>query len=72
MPTEPLAPSAALGVRDQRGDRGERLPVVPLRRGHAPAEALAAGGVERDDLDLRAAEIDAEAKPRKVGLHGRI
>ena len=51
---------------DEAGDRVQRRQIVALRRRHAPAQEFAAGAAfglfERDDLDLRAAEIDAEAQ----------
>ena len=50
----------------ETGDRAQRCQVVALRRRHAPAQEFAAGAAfglfERDDLDLRPAQIDAEAQ----------
>src|SRR6185436_21145912 len=56
-------PALALEPLDQRGDRGQRRAVAPARRRHAPSPALLAVAVERDGLDLGAAEIDADSHP---------
>jgi len=60
----------ALGRVDQRGDRGDGRRIVVARRGHAPAQPDRAVAIECGDLDLGAAEIDAEA-PLKVHARSR-
>jgi len=44
----------------QRGDRGHRGEVVVLRRRHAAAQDFPAVGIERDQFDFAAAEVDTE------------
>ena len=56
----------ALGAVDQRSDGLDDRRIVLMRRRHATPEQFAPGDIERDDLDLRAAEIDAETYP----VHG--
>ena len=51
-----------LDLGDQRGDRLEGRGVVVARRGHAPPRADGVVPVEGDGLDLRPAEIDADAE----------
>ena len=51
----------ALEPLDQRGDRGQGRRVAVAGRRDAAAAALAPVPVERDGLDLRAAEVDADA-----------
>ena len=41
----------------------ERQAVIGLRRRHALAPQRAAGGIERDALDLGAAEVNSNPKP---------
>src|SRR5439155_20929213 len=51
----------ALGGFDQGDDRRDDRTVVARGRTDAPAPARRAGGVERDELGLGAAEVDADA-----------
>ncbi len=61
-------PSAASASRTSGAIASSVALVVALRRGDAPAQALVAAGVERDDLDLGAAEVDAEAMTLRHGV----
>lgn len=51
----------ALGVLNQAHDRPQRGLVVTLRRRHAASEAFTTVLVERDQLDLGATQVDADA-----------
>ena len=55
-----LSPSFALGFGDQARQRVERRTIVVARRDNAPAQEFPAVGRKRDDLGLRAAQVDAE------------
>jgi hypothetical protein len=48
---------------DQRGDRPQGCGIVSLRRRDTAAQQLAPVASEGDGLDLRAAEVDADAQP---------
>jgi hypothetical protein len=48
-------------IADETTHRLDDLRVVMRRRGDAPARQLVAGGIDRERLDLGAAEIDADA-----------
>ena len=53
-------PQFEFGLVDQRGDRGHRGGIVILRGRYTAAQDFLAGGIERDQLDFGAAEVDAE------------
>jgi len=61
----------ALCFPNQVGDRGQRGAIVVTRRDNAPAQEFLAVGSERDDLDLRPAQVDAEAQRRLQSLLSR-
>jgi hypothetical protein len=52
----------AFGVAHERDDRRDRARVVVARRRHPAAQARRAAPVEGRDLDLRATQVDADAK----------
>jgi len=53
-------PEFEFGRVHQRGDRRHRGEIVVLRGRHAAAQDFPAAGVERDQFDFGAAEVDAE------------
>ena len=61
MPTVALTPSCGLGVAHQAGDGLQGAVVVAMRRGNAVAQRSRSVGGENGDLDLGAAEVDADA-----------
>lgn len=60
-PDAAALPELLLARFDQTGHRHHGGHIVALRGGDAPAQQRLARVVQRDDLDLAAAEIDADA-----------
>ena len=56
-------PDFLLDRADQVDDRIDRFAIILCRRGHTVAKTYRSAGVYGGAFDLRAAEIDADAKP---------
>ena len=62
----PSHAEVVLGRGDKAGERLDRRTIIVPRRRHPPPQELTAVPVERNDLDLGAAEIDAEPQMRVI------
>ena len=58
------SPSLYAAFGDKRSDRSNRRLVIAARRQHALAENLTSLRIERERLDLRTADIDADSHPQ--------
>src|SRR5438105_3575895 len=71
--TDPHAATLAqllLGFPNEAGNASQNRTIVLMRRGDPAAQQLASATRERDDFDLGAAQIDAEAQPS--GTHAAL
>jgi hypothetical protein len=58
---------SSLDVRHEAGDRAQRALVIAMRRGNAVTQPFLPFGIECDDFDLGAAEIDPKPKVLRHG-----